>query len=105
MCCEPLDGFEIGAEILVDDLVGRVRIPSRRWVRRGGLLQEIARALAKPGGNLKIEPDIFHQRKAHAALQRGHGIGLAVTQLAGSRDRVFVELAVLADERSPFPQR
>ena len=105
MGCQPLDRFEIGAEILVDDLIGRIRIAARRGVRRGGLYQEIARPLAQPGSRLKIEPDILGERKPHAAPQRRLGVGLAVAQLAGCRGRLLVELAVLAQERGPFPKR
>src|SRR5437762_11673903 len=70
MGCQPLDRFEIGAEILVDDLIRRIRIAARRGVRRGGLYQEIARPLAQPGSRLKIDPDIPGARNPHAAPPR-----------------------------------
>ncbi len=105
MLRQPFDRIDIGAEILVDQIIGGAGVAARRGMRRGDAAQEVVCRFAEGGGGREIEPHIFDQRKPHAAPQRRLGIGLAMAQLAGSLGRLFIERAVLAKERSPFPQR
>jgi hypothetical protein len=103
---QPFDhGDIVGLGIGLRGLVGVLGFAVGGRVSGGVLDQEVAGGGTVGRRRGDIEPLVFDEWKAHAAAQRLLGIGLKTGQLVGAGDSLLVQVAVLAEELRPVPQR